>query len=267
MVIYWTTILKLENLQMRFIIFFFALTISYTSLAQDLDFVVVSQNLLETTREKQPTKDIQDQLAKVSLRELSKDLDTDERRLAFWINVYNAYIQILLTDDATLFDDRSAFFTEKRMTIAGQKVSFDNIEHGIIRASQSKYTLGLIPKFWGVSEYEKKLRVQERDGRVHFALNCGAKSCPPIPVLTAKRLDQQLDAASKAYLEATTKYDKEADAAHVTPLFSWFRGDFGGLSGVKSYLRHFEIIPAGANPSLDFLDYDWTLDLNNYVDL
>lgn len=252
---------------MKYIIFLFALTIPFTSKTQTTDYVLQSKNLLEAVRYQKPSKDMQAKLAEVSLKDLSADLNSDQRRLAFWINIYNAYIQILLGDNPELFDDRGDFFGDPRVTIAGKELSFDDIEHGIIRGSQSKYALGLIPKFFGVSNYEKKLRIQERDGRIHFALNCGAKSCPPIPVLTAERLEEQLNAASKAYLKSTTEYDREEDSAKVTPLFSWFRGDFGGLSGVKSYLRQFEIVPAGANPSLSFLDYDWTLDLGNYVDL
>ncbi|MEM9991994.1 MAG: DUF547 domain-containing protein [Bacteroidota bacterium] len=241
--------------------------ITLLATAQETDYVKISEALLEAIRYEKSTEDLQNQLAEVPLKILSKNLDTDERRLAFWMNTYNAYVQILLTKNPELFEDRGTFFKKPRMTVANQKMSFDDIEHGIIRASQSKYLLGLIPKFWGIEDYEKELRVKERDGRIHFALNCGAKSCPPIAIYAADRIDEQLNASSKAYLERTTEYKPEEDKAKVTPLFSWFRGDFGGLSGVKSYLRRYEIVPAGAQPSLTFKDYDWTLDLGNYVDL
>lgn len=251
---------------MKKIIFIFAMSISLTSIGQKMDYVALSQQLLETARQNKPSKDIQQQLAEVSLNDLNVDLDTDTKRKAFWINIYNAYVQIILTDAPEKFEDRGAFFSGAQIKLVGRELSFDDIEHGIIRGSQSKYALGFIPK-WFVNDFERKLRVRERDGRIHFALNCGAKSCPPIPILSTDRLEEQLDAASRSYLQATTTYDAPTKTAGVTALFSWFRGDFGNLSGVREYLHRYEAIPKTADPSLSFNDYDWTLDLGNYIDL
>ena len=43
--------------------------------------------------------------------------------------------------------------------------------------------------------------VQPMDKRIHFALVCGAKSCPPIRVYTPDELDEGLDAAAAAFCE------------------------------------------------------------------
>ncbi len=251
---------------MKKIIFCFAFLVSIMAHTQSTDFVALSQQLLEAARHNQPSKDIQERLAKVSLNTLNATLDTDDKRKAFWINIYNAYVQIILTEAPERFENRGAFFSDTKIQLVQRELSLDDIEHGIIRGSQSKYALGFLPK-WFVDELERKLRVRERDGRVHFALNCGAKSCPPIPILDAEQLDAQLDEASRRYLQASTRYDAAEHKAYVTALFSWFRGDFGNLSGVREYLRRYEAIPSEANPSLSFNDYDWTLDLGNYVDL
>lgn len=242
------------------------MTITYTGIGQNTDFVTLSQQLLEAARYQKPSEEIQERLAKVSLSELNEALDTDNERKAFWINIYNAYVQIILTEKPEKFEDRGAFFSGAQIKLVGRVLSFDDIEHGIIRGSQSKYALGFIPK-WFVNDFERKLRVRTRDGRIHFALNCGAKSCPPIPILDDNRIEQQLDAASRSYLQSTTTYDASTNKAGVTALFSWFRGDFGNLSGARDYLRRYEAIPETADPSLSFNDYDWTLDLGNYIDL
>ena len=61
-----------------------------------------------------------------------------------------------------------------------------------------------------------------------------------------------------------TSYKDDLNQVLVTPLFSWFRGDFGGKSGVIQFLKSYSLIPSESNPELVFLDYDWTLSLGNY---
>lgn len=112
------------------------------------------------------------------------------------------------------------------------------------------------------------MRVRQRDGRIHFALNCGAKSCPPVAVYDASRIDEQLDKSSSAYLNETSSYKVDENKIYVTSLFSWFRGDFGGIKGVKNnFLKKYNVIPQESNPSVSFSTYDWTLYLGNYIDL
>lgn len=226
----------------------------------------LAENLLKAARYEKPADEIKADLANLDFSYLHKTLDTDKKKLAFWINIYNAYVQLFLAEKPELFEDRGAFFSSPRIPIAGKTLSFDDIEHGIIRRSQSKLTLGLIPKLF-VNKYERKMRTNERDGRIHFALNCGAKSCPPVAIYEVERINEQLDASSKKFLEGSTTYKEEENKAYVTALFSWFRGDFGGLDGVKDYLRRYDIIEKDVNPSLSFEAYDWTLYLGNYLDL
>lgn len=45
---------------------------------------------------------------------------------------------------------------------------------------------------------------------------------------------------------------------------SWFRGDFGGIKGIKGLLKKYHIIDEGKEPEIRFKRYDWTLFLNNY---
>lgn len=227
----------------------------------------LSVQLLEAARHDRPHEAIQQELATIDLKALSEQLNTDTKKKTFWINVYNANIQLLLSDNPELFEDRGKFFSTPRVTIAGKALSFDDMEHGIIRGSQSKLALGFLPKLF-VDSYEKKLRVSKRDGRIHFALNCGAKSCPPVAIYKADQLDRQLDESSRRYLNETTTFEAAENKAYVTALFSWFRGDFGGLDGAKEdYLKKYDAIPPDSNPTLSFKDYDWTLDLGNYIDL
>ena len=100
---------------------------------------------------------------------------------------------------------------------------------------------------------------------MHFALNCGALSCPPVLPLRTETLEQQLDELTSSYLPKFSTYNKSENTVNTTPLFSWFRGDFGGEKGIKNMLRKYNIIPS-TDVKLKFDSYDWTLDLGNFVE-
>lgn len=234
------------------------------SIAQSKDDLMqLSKDFLYSLQNNQSTEDCKKILSEVSLDELASQINDDQKRKAFWINIYNAFIQDILMEHPERYEDRGAFFKAKQMNIAGREVSFDDIEHGIIRRSVSKLSLGYIGKIF-VSKFERKLRTDKRDGRIHFALNCGAKSCPPVAIFEAGRIEEQLDNISIQYLTNTTSFDKTKNTASVSSLISWFRGDFGGLEGAKEMLKKYGVVNA-EDFSLEFNDYDWTLDLGNYT--
>ena len=230
------------------------------------DFNNISQEFLQRLIDEEDTSDIREKLATTNLMELENGLRTDKEKLAFWINIYNAYILEILREDPKKYNDRREFFKAEQIPIAGRSISFEKIEHGIIRKSQWPYGLGLIRK-WFPNKFERKLRVSERDFRIHFALNCGAKDCPPVAIYTPERLDQQLDTGTEQYLERTTTFNESTTTARVSSLFNWFRGDFGCKSGVRDILRDYGIVPETREKlSIEYSNYDWTLDLNNFTE-
>lgn len=212
------------------------------------------------------TNDIRARLYTATLEELEGQLKTDQQKLAFWVNIYNGYIQVILSQHPELYNDRRSFFKKEQIPIAGRLISFAKIEHGIIRDSQWELGLGRIGK-WFPDAFEQKLRVGERDYRIHFALNCGAKDCPPVAVYKAEQLDEQFNKATEQYLRRTSEYSEEKKQVAVTSLFSWFRGDFRGKGGIKEILKSFHIIPQTNDIGITYKNYDWTLDLDNFADL
>jgi hypothetical protein len=237
-----------------------------TPAAVEEDYVVLSQKLVEAVRAGEERSAIVRKLANLPQDQLAKALDTDAAKKAFFINVYNGFVQHILMKNPEKFEDRDAFFTNEQITIAGEELSLDDIEHGIIRGSKVKWSLGLIQDPFA-GEFEKAFRVDETDPRIHFALNCGAKSCPEIAIYDEDKLDRQLDAISRQFLRRTSTYRPEEEKVYVTSLISWFRGDFDGLDGARQMLRKYDIIPKDAMPDLEFKDYDWTLDLGNFTTL
>lgn len=196
---------------------------------------------------------------------LAAQLGTDAQKIAFWVNIYNAYIQVILSKNPEKYNDRGTFFKKKQINIAGNILSFADIEHGVIRGSQHEYFLGYLKKPFA-SNFEKKFRVSQRDYRIHFALNCGAKSCPPLAIYDWTRLSDQLEKSTENYLKKFTAYNDDEKTAYVTSLFSWFRGDFGGIDGIKEILLKFKLIP-NKSTRVKTSTYDWTLDLGNFVEL
>jgi len=190
---------------------------------------------------------------------------SDAAKRAFWINLYNANVQDRLTDDPDAFDRKRRFFRADAILVAGQSLSLDDIEHGLLRRSRFKWGLGYIPNPFA-GGFKRRLRVSTVDPRIHFALNCGAASCPPIAFYSIDGLDDQLRIATTGYLESTVDYDAERGIVRVPRLMLWYRGDFGGRRGILELLREHDLLPTRASPRLKHRSYDWTLSLGDFRD-
>jgi hypothetical protein len=230
------------------------------------EYVKLSMRLLGAVKNGEDVSQYTQEMETLSLDKLGEALKSDQEIKAFWINTYNAYVQILLTEDPSLFDDRGAFFKKDRVKIGGELFSFDFIEHGVIRGSKVKLSMGFLKDPFA-GELEKKFRVEETDGRVHFALNCGAKSCPYVAVFSAVNLDNELDAIAEQFLKRTTDYKPGQEEAYVTTLFSWFKGDFSDEGGAVGFLKKYGVIPQESDPDIEYKDYDWTLATGNFTEL
>lgn len=203
------------------------------------------------------------QLKEMSKSTLESELKTDSQKKAFWLNIYNTYVQYLLKDNPKLYEERSEFFKTEFFIIAGEKLSLDDVEHGFIRDSRVKKSLGILKDPFA-SKFEKTFRVSEVDWRIHFALNCGAKSCPPVTYYNVETLDEELEKSAKTYLTKEVEYKKDEDKVYVPALMSWFRADFGGKDGALEIVKKYGLVPQDVNPSVEFLDYNWELDVDNY---
>lgn len=224
--------------------------------ASDRSPTDVARRLLERVRREEETEPLLRALAEADDAALSP-IRTDRRAgLAFWLNVYNAATQLLLERRPELFESRLRFFRAPAVTVAGVDLSLDDVEHGIMRGGRSKYGLGYLPRL-ARTGLDGSYRL-EPDPRIHFALNCGAESCPAIRSYAPGTVDEQLDAATRAYLEATVDYDAAAGRARLPRVFLWYRGDFGGGAGIRALLREHGAIPDGADPRLRYRQWNWS---------
>jgi hypothetical protein len=229
----------------------------------DLNLIAISQQLLLAAKTKEATDSIVNILQSIPLQSLTEQLINDDYKKAFWINLYNGYTQIILLKNPVQYKNRSAFFGNRQINLAGAKLSLDDIEHGILRRSKIKWGLGYFHKLFP-GTFEQDYRVDTLDYRIHFSLNCGAKSCPPIAFYKPVELNRQLDLATRVYLSGEVEYDTVANTVALPALMGWFRGDFGGTKAITNLLKRLQIIPEGKRPAVKFKQYNWDLFLENY---
>lgn len=220
----------------------------------------LAQQLLLAVKMEQDSQALQDQLAALPFQQLIEELPTDQAKLCFWINCYNAYFLILRREKKI---NKPAIYTERLLSIAQQPFSLDDLEHGILRRFRYKYSLGYLPSFFAPA-FIRKLAVQQVDYRLHFALNCGAKSCPPIAFYTPKSLDQQLDLATQAFLESESDLHEQKKTLHTTRLLLWFLGDFGGKKGIRKIFKT-QLNKDITGYRIIYKPYSWEENLGNFV--
>lgn len=233
-----------------------------------LDPVTLSANFVDRVIHDLPVAAHLDRFRDLDPDALDAALDTRERRLAFWINIYNGYTQHFLKTDPSLYlNDRPAYFGLDQVAIAHDLVSLEDIEHGVLRRGATTYTLGHVRTLFLRRDFIQRFAVDTVDYRIHFALNCGALSCPPVMPYTATAVDQQLDAMSTCYLQQESRHDADAGRVAVPRLLRWFSADFDGGSDTakRAILRRYGVIPEGTEPEIDYREYDWTMVIRNYA--
>ncbi|MBK8516647.1 MAG: DUF547 domain-containing protein [Saprospiraceae bacterium] len=198
-------------------------------------------------------------LQNLHINDFKNVLDNDATKKCFWINIYNSFYQLLAMDSTI---DRNKIFKLKKVHIAGNHFSLDDIEHGILRRYRWKWSLGYLPNPFAPREI-RDLAVDHLDYRIHFALNCGAASCPPISFYTLLKLENQLDTAMASFIEGETSIEGESKVVRTSRLLQWYLGDFGGKKGI---LKLIEIV---FNQNLSAYDiiynpYNWDVKLANY---
>lgn len=226
-------------------------------------FVKLSQDFMYAAKTNEETAIYIDQLKVLNYADLINELKNDDDKKAFWINLYNAYTNASLHKDPGQYKSRNKFFKKKNIIIAGKLFSLDKIEHGILRRSKIKWSLGYFSKLFP-GRSEKQLRVNKLDHRIHFALNCGARSCPPIAFYDPENINRQLDIAEKSYLASEINYNAENNTLQLPAILSWFRRDFGGKKKIIELLRSKQLLASNVDPAISFKKYDWTLYLDNY---
>ena len=198
-------------------------------------------------------------------------LATDGERLAFWINLYNVLVLdavITFGVSRSVTEGRAgvlSFFRRAAYDVGGFRFSANDIEHGILRSNRPHWA---IPgRQLGPSDPRLAWRVARFDPRIHFALNCASRSCPPISFYDAQRIDSQLDVATAGFIAADVAVFPKQRILRLSSIFRLYKDDFGGRAGIITLLRQYLphgvaldwLRSQGARAKLDYRPYDWTL--------
>jgi hypothetical protein len=175
---------------------------------------------------------------------------TRDQQLAYWINMYNAVTVDVILENYPVDSIRDIKdgplsigpWNRPLVTVAGQALTLNEIEHRIIR-----------PEF--------------NEPRIHYALNCAAVGCPNLMdrAWQAETLERDFAEAEHAYINDPRGVRFNDNGGLVlSKIFIWFREDFGpNEQAVLEYIRTVADPDLKARlqdvPRVSAYKYDWAL--------
>lgn len=160
---------------------------------------------------------------------------TKEEKISFWVNVYNAFTVQLIVENYPISSitnlDGGKTWDVQRITIDGKKYSLNHIEHQILRKLD--------------------------EPRIHFLLNCAAKSCPPLYnyAFTPANVNKLLESQTKRFIQSSYNQIKENEI-HLSMIFKWYETDFGNLI---AFINRYTATKVNEKAKINYLPYDWAL--------
>ena len=178
-----------------------------------------------------------------------ENLQSQESRLTFWINVYNILAAKMITDHYPIesIKDVGSFFKPvwKRVagTVGGEEHTLNDIEHEILR--------------------------KMNEPRIHVAIVCASVSCPDLrrEAYSAEKLNEQLDDQMEKFLRSPgkgMKLDERKNRVYLSAIFKWFAEDFASRGGVLKYIDRYvraeeRKVLNNSEIKISYLDYNWKI--------
>lgn len=180
----------------------------------------------------------------IELREHAPMKDwTKAERKAFYINAYNAYTIKFILTKYPVSSPKDAKFSGKDMwnfrmvQIGPQKYSLQQVEDNILR--------------------------KMGDPRIHFAINCGAKSCPKLlnEAYLPEKLNAQLTLVTKKFIQNKAHNQLSEKKVKISKIFEWYAEDFNeGSETLISFLNKYSgDLTIRDDAKVEYLEYNWSL--------
>jgi hypothetical protein len=150
-------------------------------------------------------------------------------RLAFWINIYNTAVihGVIELGLERSVKEYPAFFDRITYEIGGFRFSLNEMEHGLLRGNR-RHPYRILKPF-RQRDPRLEFAILPLEPRIHFALVCGARSCPPIGFYEAEQIDFQLGLAAMSFINSPqVKILLEEKTVFISMIFKWYKVDFGG---------------------------------------
>jgi hypothetical protein len=144
-----------------------------------------------------------------------------------------------------------------RYELFGATFTNDEIEHGVLRGNRG-HVRGFSRRFGRADP--RAAWVVALDPRVHFALNCGLRSCPLVRTYSGADSPARLEAATSFFVRDTTEIDDAAGTLRVSKLFEFYAADFGGHAGIRRFVARYLERASDAldGYELSFAPYDFS---------
>ena len=181
-----------------------------------------------------------DFIKNVSPQSHPKLFPTKNDKLAYWINAYNALVIKLMIENPSTNILEISFghlIWLTKFDVGLKKISLYEIEHKILR---------------------------KLDSRIHFAISCGSKSCPPLGqrVYLGRTLDVQLESGAKDFINNKNNVfiDFDNKTLYLNKIFKWYKKDFVNVKKyLVTYLSDGTSFDQIKNFKIKYNDYDWSL--------
>ncbi len=159
-------------------------------------------------------------------------------KVAFWINVYNAYTIKLIIDNYPVSSIKKINkpWDKPFFNIDGKNMNLSEVEHEILR------------KFG--------------DARIHFAINCASLSCPKLTrvAYTSNNLEQLLEHQTKEFINDSFFNEISTDSIKISKLFSWYRKDFKSHAGsVNNFINQYSNVKIEDQKRWNYKNYNWAI--------
>ncbi|OUS03625.1 hypothetical protein A9Q86_01175 [Flavobacteriales bacterium 33_180_T64] len=167
-----------------------------------------------------------------------QDSWTRNERLAYWMNVYNAFTVKLILDHYPIksIKDINSPWSYRFIKIDEKWHTLNDIEHRIIRKME--------------------------EPRIHFALVCAAVSCPRLynKAFTAKNLEADLDLLTREFLNDNSKNELNANTIKLSKIFKWYGSDFKNNGhSVIDFLNQYSKVIISDKAKKSYKAYNWNL--------
>lgn len=193
-------------------------------------------NYISLQKDKAVMQSLVSQVASYNLKQTSAS-----EKKAFYLNAYNLLVldQVLANYPLKSVMDIDGFFDRTKYKVAGEQLTLNELE-------------------------KQKLLQPYKDARVHFALVCAAKSCPPLlnQAYTPREVEQQLQNQAKRTLNdpGFIMIQAKAKQVQVSEIFKWYKDDFlGEAESIFAYINKYRSTPLPAKYSLSYYTYNWAL--------
>lgn len=165
------------------------------------------------------------------------EYDTNESKLVYYINLYNAATVKLILDNYPIssIKDLKGPWNKQVITIRGKQLSLGDIEHNILRKMD--------------------------EPRIHFAINCASYSCPKLlnEAFTVEQLEEQLEKTARNFINDPNKNILKKEQTKLSQIFKWYKKDFTETMSLMDYINQYSTIKMAKDTDIEYTNYDWSL--------